>query len=193
MPVNCVSWFVNTKVSGAFMAASLWRIGSDAAVLSSAPEAPGSAIRKATWEPSVYRACSSISSDPCSLTAWTERGESQGSLRSGMCTVMQEAWDWGAHFLITVWYRCCELWGDGTPKNTHCEVISPPVMVVGAGSAEVTARVLPIPCGNRGVEGGPRPGLLISNSADAEENAKYLKNFLIFFRILSNQSTNFFF
>lgn len=44
-----------------------------------------------------------------------------------------------------------------------------------------------------GLKGDPRPGLLISNSADAEENAKYLKNFLIFFRILSNQSTNFFF
>lgn len=112
------------------------------------------------------------------FAAWAERGESQESLRSGIRTVMQEAWDGGAHFLITAQYRCCEIWGDGTPKNTHWEVISPPVMVVGAGSAEVTARVLPIPCRNREVKGDPR--LLISSSADAEGNVQVCEEFLNF-------------
>lgn len=65
---------MNANVSGTLIPDSLWRMRSDAAVLSAAPEASGSGIRKPPEEPSANRGCNSISSD---LQFYSLNGERQ--------------------------------------------------------------------------------------------------------------------
>lgn len=147
----------------------------------------------AQWSEKSIRECNSISSDLCRLTDWTERGKSRESL-SGKRDVRSDAGSLGLrgslldYWLVQVLWALRRwnpkehsLWGDHPPcDGGWCRIRR--------GHCKVTAHSM----WKQGGEGGP-PCLLVSNSADAEGNAQYLKNFLIFFRILSNQSTNIFF
>lgn len=147
----------------------------------------------AQWSEKSIRECNSISSDLCRLTDWTERGKSRESL-SGKRDVRSDAGSLGLRGSLL------ELLVSAGAVSF--EAMEPQRTLTVMGSAPLwwwlvqdPQRSLQGHCPfhvETGRWGGP-PCLLVSNSADAEGNAQYLKNFLIFFRILSNQSTNIFF
>lgn len=99
MEVNCVLYFVNANVAGSFITFSLWHIRSDAAVLSSAPEAANSVIRKPMESPAPTKDATQLAQNFSSFTAWMERererekANPRRSYREGirLCTMMQEA------------------------------------------------------------------------------------------------------
>lgn len=109
---------------------SLWHNKSDAAVLSSAPEAPGSVIRKPTGEASASKECNSISSYLHSFTGCMRRGKSQETLprnwdmhnEAGSLRLMGSHLDYCLVQGATSSALYFLYWGSWTPKHTCCEM-----------------------------------------------------------------------
>lgn len=79
---NCILYFMNANVAGAFITVSPWHIRSDAAVLSSAPEAADPVIRKLTESPAPTKDATQLAQNSSSFTAWMERESKSGKGKS---------------------------------------------------------------------------------------------------------------
>lgn len=88
---------MNANVAGTFITFSLWYIRSDAAVLSSAPEAADSLMRKPMESLAPTKETTQLAQSLSSFTAWVGREKERkanprGPSREGIrhCTMMQE-------------------------------------------------------------------------------------------------------